>query len=89
MTERPYEIKVDPHARKALDGIDRSIRRRIIMKIDGLAVDPRPAGALMLKGRHGAWRVRVGDWRIIYTIDDSVLLVLVIEIDHRDSIYRR
>lgn len=89
MTDRLYEIKVDLYARKALDAIDRPIRRRIVAKIEELAIDPRPAGATMLKGRHGDWRVRVGDWRIVYTVEDSVLLVLVIEIGHRREIYRR
>lgn len=88
MTGRRYEIKFDPYARKALDSIDISIRRRILTKIEGLAIDPRPHGATMLKGRHGDLRIRVGDWRIIYTVDDAVLLVLVIEVNHRGEIYR-
>ena len=89
MTVDRYEIQVDPYARKALGAIDRPIRRRIIAKIEALATDPRPAGAIMLKGRHWDWRVRVGDWRIIYTVADAVLVVLVIEVDHRREIYRR
>lgn len=51
MTGRRYEIKFDPYARKALDSIDISIRRRILTKIESLAVDPWPHGATMLKGR--------------------------------------
>jgi mRNA interferase RelE/StbE len=89
VTERRYEIKLDPYARKALGAIDTPIRRRIVARIDELAAEPRPPGAIMLKGRHGDWRIRVGDWRVIYTIDDSVLLVLVIEVNHRREVYRR
>lgn len=88
MTGRRYEIKFDPYARESLDSIDISIRRRILTKIESLAVDPWPHGATMLKGQHGDLRIRVGDRRIIYTVEDAVLLVLVIEVNHRGEIYR-
>lgn len=84
----PYEIRFDPYARRALGKIDKANRRRILARIEQLAAQPRPPGAIMLKGRHGDWRIRVGDYRIVYTLDDAVLTVLVIDIDHRRSVYR-
>lgn len=55
--------------------------------IDQLATEPRPAGCIKLSGR-AQWRVRVGDYRVLYEIHDDALLVLVIEVGHRRSIYR-
>lgn len=54
-----------------------------------LADDPRPAGAAKLVGTRSAWRVRIGDYRVIYEVRDEVLLVLVIKIGHRKQVYLR
>jgi len=83
-----YQIRFDPYARKQLGALDKPARRRILAKIETLAEDPRPPGALMLAGRHGDYRLRVGDYRIIYTIHNTALIVLVIEVGHRREIYR-
>lgn len=80
--------RFDPYARRALEKIDRVNRRRILDRIEQLADQPRPPGAVLLKGRQGDWRIRAGDYRIIYTIDDAALNVLVIDVDHRRSAYR-
>lgn len=82
-----YAIRFDPYARKQLDSIDKPHRRRILAKIETLADNPRPCGALMLTGRHGDYRIRVGDYRILYTVTDTELIVLIIEIGHRREIY--
>jgi len=87
-TRDRYEIRFDPYAFKALGKIDKADRRRVLARIERLADDPRPSGAAMLKGRHGDWRIRAGDYRVIYTIQDDMLLVLVIEMGHRSTIYR-
>lgn len=81
-----FEIRLDPYARRALDTIDKAPRRRILERIAALADDPRPAGAVMLRGRHGDLRLRVGDYRVIYTVDDAILLVLVIDLGHRRDV---
>jgi mRNA interferase RelE/StbE len=83
-----YEIRFDLYARKALDAIDTPDRRRILARIGLLADSPRPAGAIMLKGGHGDWHIRAGNYRVIYTIHDGVLVILVIEVAHRRDIYR-
>ncbi|MBA3249984.1 MAG: type II toxin-antitoxin system RelE/ParE family toxin [Geodermatophilaceae bacterium] len=80
-------MRFDPYARRALDTIDKAPRRRILERIAALADDPRPAGVVMLRGRHGDLRLRVGDYRVIYTVDDAILLVLVIDLGHRRDIY--
>lgn len=56
--------------------------------IDGLASDPRPPRCVKLSGRDNQWRVRAGDYRVVYEVHDAQLLVLVIEIGHRSEIYR-
>ena len=77
-----------PAAVRSLRKIDRPLRERIQGAIALLASDPRPPSARPLKGRPGL-RVRVGDYRIIYTIRDDVLLVVVITVGHRREVYDR
>jgi mRNA interferase RelE/StbE len=73
------------HVYRRLHG---AIRDRITTAIDSLALEPRPAGAVKLAGR-GDYRVRVGDYRIVYAVDDDERLVIVARIAHRREIYRR
>lgn len=68
--------------------LDKPVRRRVQSAIDRLAGDPRPNGVVALAGHKGLLRIRVGDYRIIYTVDDGVLLVLVVDVDHRSTVYR-
>jgi len=63
-------------------------QRRIQAAIELLALNPRPAGAKQLVGGAGAWRVRTGDYRVVYEIHDHVLMVLVIVIGHRREVYQ-
>ena len=63
--------------------------RRIRAAAEALLVNPRPAGAIMLTGVHGVMRIRVGDYRILYTIDEGKLVVLVVDAGHRRDIYQR
>ncbi|QYH36906.1 type II toxin-antitoxin system RelE/ParE family toxin [Salinibacterium sp. M195] len=83
-----YRIEVAPTAARALKGVDHQHRDRIRGAIALLGQDPRPPGAKALQGRRG-FRVRVGDYRIIYTIQDEVLLVVVITLGHRRDVYER
>ncbi len=86
-----YHIEVRPAAVRALRKLDPQVRGRIQGAIALLAQDPRPPGARGLKGREGL-RVRVGDYRIIYTVDDRVLAVLavvVVRLGHRRDGYDR
>lgn len=82
-----YRIDLTRRAAKALDGIDRPARRRVMTAIDGLATEPRPPGCRKLSGRDDQRRLRVGDIRVIYEVHDGRLLVLVVEIGHRSQVH--
>ncbi|HXP20909.1 MAG TPA: type II toxin-antitoxin system RelE/ParE family toxin [Streptosporangiaceae bacterium] len=88
MTAGPFEIVLERRARKNLAALDPAVRRRVAACIDDLAAEPRPPGATELKGRPGVLRIRAGDYRILYEIRDSQLIVLIINIGHRREIYR-
>lgn len=81
-----YRIELRPAAVRALRRPDPPVRRRIQGAIALLAQDPRPPAARSLKGRP-ALRVRVGDYRIIYTVHDDVLVVVVVTLGHRRDVY--
>jgi len=81
-----YRIELRPSAARALRKLDPQVRRRVQGAIAMLAQDPRPPGARALQGRPGL-RVRVGDYRIIYTVEDDVLLVVVVRLGHRRDVY--
>ena len=81
-----YRIELRPAATRALRKLDPQVRRRVQGAIALLAQDPRPPGARALQGRPG-FRVRVGDYRIIYMVEDDVLLVVVVTLGHRRDVY--
>jgi mRNA interferase RelE/StbE len=83
-----YRIEVKPSAADALAKIPEPRRRRIVRKIDRLADNPRPRGAILLEGPSSLYRIRVGDYRIIYQIQDAALVVLVVRIGQRGDVYR-
>ena len=85
-----YTIEISTSAAKALAKLEKANRLRIAGAIELLSVDPRPPGAKMLRGGgHGRWRVRVGDYRIVYAIEDDRLLVLVLRVAHLREVYDR
>jgi len=84
-----YRIQWRPRARKAFLSLDKPVRRRIGEAVDALAADPRPAAAKMITGAHGVLRIRVGAYRVLYTIDEGQLIVLVLDAGHRSEIYER
>ena len=88
MTPRRYEVVLSPKAEKQLDELPRPMQRRITEAIEGLESNPRPHGVKKLEGAEDLWRIRVGDYRIVYTIKDDRLVVLVVKIGHRREIYR-
>lgn len=81
-----YRIELRPAAVRALRKLDPQVRRRVQGAIALLAQDPRPPSARALRGRPGL-RVRVADYRIIYTVEDDVLLVVVVRLGHRRDVY--
>lgn len=87
MTARRYTIQVDRVAAKLLRKLDRPIQARLVAALATLAADPRPAGMTPLAGHPGLLRIRVGDYRVVYTIDDEILIVLVVHLGHRRNVY--
>ena len=85
---KAYRVELAPAAARALRKLTAEVRRRIARRIDALAAQPRAADATKIEGGDGLFRVRVGDYRIIYTVHDDVLLVLVVRIGHRSDIYK-
>jgi mRNA interferase RelE/StbE len=82
-----YRVEFVPRAKKELDALDRQVRVRIIKALAKLAVEPhRASNVKALQG--GGFRLRIGDYRVLYTIEDSALLVLIIKVAHRREVYR-
>ncbi|MFC9553992.1 type II toxin-antitoxin system RelE/ParE family toxin [Rhodococcus sp. NPDC056960] len=84
-----YEVSLTPAAARQLRKFDPQARRRVQAAIELLATEPRPPAATRLVGGNGEWRVRTGDYRIVYEIVDDRLLVLVLTVGHRREIYQR
>jgi mRNA interferase RelE/StbE len=83
-----YRISVSPAAARHLRKFDPQVRRRIQAVLELLAVEPRPPAATRLVGGAGEWRVRTGDYRIVYEVEDQELLVLGLRVAHHREIYR-
>lgn len=83
-----YTLVFRPAALKTLRKIDRQAASRIKDATEALRDDPRPAGVKMLTGAHGLLRIRVGDYRVLYTVDDEVRVVRIADLGHRGGIYR-
>jgi len=83
-----YRVELRPAAVRALREVDLQDRRRLQGAIALLGKDPRPPGARALQGRP-AYRIRVGDYRILYVVVDDVLLVVVVTVGHRRDVYDR
>ena len=84
-----YTVHVKKSAVKELAQLPRREQRRIASAIDDLATAPRPTGARKLVGTDDTYRLRVGDYRVLYELVDDRLVVLVIRIGHRKDIYRK
>ncbi len=83
-----YTILFKPSAKKAFDRLPLDVRRRIASKINGLAQNPFPPGIVKLAGEESAYRIRIGDYRVIYDVLKEKVVVLVLRIGHRGEVYR-
>ena len=88
MTAPAYRIEVAPRAVRELRALPQAVRRRVGRRILALARDPRPYGSRKLEGMEDLYRLRVGDYRVVYRIEDGVLLVLIVRVRHRRDAYR-
>lgn len=83
-----YDVSIDRDASKFIRELEDADQRRILRKIDSLSDEPRPHGVKKLKGHSGLYRVRAGNFRILYSINDGQLVVIVITVDDRKDVYK-
>ncbi len=88
MTGAQWQVIIHRKAEKILKRLDGDVLKRIRAAIRGLGSEPRPTGVKKLAGYENLFRIRVGDWRIIYAIEDDKLIVLILEISTRGGAYR-
>lgn len=82
-----YSVELKPSARRELERLTPKLIERIFPKLEALAGEPRPNGCKKLKGGQQEWRIRVGDYRVVYAIDDARRRVSVTRIRHRSDVY--
>ena len=83
-----YELTFARSARKELERLSQPLRMRVFRRIESLATNPRPAGCRKLEGAEDLWRIRIGDYRVIYSVDDKRRLVDISAVRHRSDVYR-
>jgi len=83
-----HHVEFTAAATKEVRKLDPGIRRRVLSGIADLARDPRPAGCKKLTGESNAWRIRVGDYRVLYEVLDDALVVTVVRVAHRREVYK-
>ena len=83
-----YQIEISARAAKQLKKLSSEIRERINHKILELAENPRPSGVVKLENTDNKYRIRVGNYRVLYEIEDYVLIVKVVRVGHRRDVYR-
>lgn len=82
-----YRVALKPSAHKELEGLPDHVIARIVRRLEELEFNPRPPGCKKLKGGHREWRIRVGDYRAVYAIDDLRRSVEITRIRHRSEVY--
>ncbi len=82
-----YSLQIKQSAQKELDALDYALFARIDRKILMLAENPRPLGCKKLRGYKDQWRIRIGDWRVLYIINDAAKLISITRVAHRREAY--
>jgi len=83
-----YAIEFAPSAKRELKKLPREAQLKLNQRIESLSIEPRPRGSKKLKGATELWRIRVGDYRVVYEVRDKILVVLVVRVAHRREVYR-
>lgn len=83
-----YRLELSTRAMRDLKKLPEQVRQRLQPHIESLATDPRPPGVVKLEGTENGYRIRIGDYRILYEIHDAVLRVAVVKVGHRRDVYR-
>jgi mRNA interferase RelE/StbE len=89
LTHSKFALVIEPKPRKALEKLDQRSQARIFSAMKLLTANPRPSKAMQMVGFESFWRIRVGDFRVIYTVRDQELVILVVSIGHRKDVYRK
>ena len=87
MAKKRYRVELAPAADRERRKLAVDVQKRIVRALEQLETDPRPPGVRKLQGEDNLWRLRVGDYRVIYTIEDDRLLVLVVRVANRRDAY--
>ena len=83
-----YSVVFARSARREIEQLEAGVTRRIILRVEALASNPRPPGCVKLQGADDLWRIRIGDYRVIYSIDDGARIVDISAVRHRTDAYR-
>jgi mRNA interferase RelE/StbE len=84
-----YTILISKSVQKQIDNLPSDLQERIAEKIQNLASSPRPDGVVKLKGSENEYRIRVGDYRVRYSIDDANQILQLLQCKHRKDVYRK
>ena len=82
-----YSVEFSRRAARQIDGLETDLRVRVIKRIEALSDNPRPPGVQKLSGSEGDYRIRIGDYRVVYEIRDALLMVLIMKVAHRRQVY--
>lgn len=88
MNDRQWRVQIERRAERSLRRLPKPLLARIRSAIGGLGEDPRPHGYRKLKGFENLYRIRVGEWRVVYAIEEEMLIILIVEISPRGDAYR-
>lgn len=83
-----YRIEFTKKANKQFQALPTQVKQRIALKVESLAQEPRPAGTVKLSGEDNAYRIRIGDYRVVYSIFDEEVVILIFRVSHRRDAYR-
>lgn len=84
----PYQVEITPAAKRQIKKLIEPVQLAIVERLEQLAINPRPPGSFKMQGAESLYRIRVGDYRIIYEIQDRTLFVAVVKVGHRGDVYR-
>jgi mRNA interferase RelE/StbE len=83
-----YQVEITPAAQRNIKKLPKNIQQQIIEKLENLSLEPRPMGVVKLAAEEDLYRLRMGNYRIIYRIQDPVLSIVITKIGHRKDVYR-
>lgn len=83
-----YEVEIAPAAKRQIKKLPLDVQQKVVAKLEELAFEPRPDGVIKLEGSDNLYRIRLGKYRIIYEIQDDLLIITIVKVKHRRDVYR-